>query len=485
MILSKPSVIFRLILLKKYAARKTGWILCQLFSTSLIQLNAIFPALCAADIVSMMIHQLIQKAAQDVSSYLPTARRLILTGMGDPFARPDTRRLLMEFKSQNPDFAFDIVTNGLLLPRYWDHIKRQKFGSLLISVDASKRETYDKIRIGGSWDELMNSLALVQENKEKFSSVTLNMTVMRHNYGELPEFIDLAESYGFNVSFQRIRGKHKQNFFDVKDEKVIDELKTILEREQFSHRRMNIFWGDLVEFMKDNAKLKQVACQRRSICRRTDEMHLEENEATEVPVDSVVTKLQEDAPLSNDDGIGSEINLSKDDEMHLEENEATEVPVDSVVTKLQEDAPLSNDDGTGSEINLSKDEEIHSEKDEATEVTEDSIVTQLQTDAPLFHDDGTGSLITWFSNTNLLTALDKLLSPGMRTIETGSGYSTVVFLSRQCLHTCISPVKEEIERIKEYCSRTGISLESAEFMINESHDILPSYPGRDFDLFLP
>ena len=71
----------------------------------------------------------------------------------------------------------------------------------------------------------------------------------------------------------------------------------------------------------------------------------------------------------------------------------------------------------------------------------------------------------------------------MRTIEIGSGYSTIVFLSRQCQHTCIVPVKEEIERIKEYCSKTDISLEGSEFIIDESHNVLPSYPGRDFDLF--
>jgi len=338
----------------------------------------------------------IQKTARDISTYLPTARKLILTGMGDPLARPDTRRLLMEFKSQNPDFAFDIVTNGLLLPRYWDQIKHQRFGSLLISVDASKRETYDKIRIGGSWDGLIKSLDLVQENKDKFSSVTLNMTIMRHNYGELPEFINLAEYYGFNVSFQRIRGHHSQNFFQMKDHQVLNELKIILKNEQYKRRHINIFWEDLVEFMNDN-------------------------------VNESGTNFEDKGRL-------------KDEEMDLEEPAETEKDKDSIVTKVMKDAPL-------------------------------------------FHDDGIGNLITWFSNANLLTSLEKLVSPGMRTIETGSGYSTIVFLSMQCLHTCIVPIKEEIERIKEYCSKTGISLDRAEFIINESHNVLPSYPRRDFDFF--
>ena len=118
--------------------------------------------------------KIIQKTFKEVLPYLQTARKLVLSGMGDPLARPDTRDVcLWSSKVRTRIFAFDLVTNGLLLPSYWDQIKHQKFGSLLISVDASKRETYDKIRIGGSWDELMNSLALVQENKDKFSSVTV------------------------------------------------------------------------------------------------------------------------------------------------------------------------------------------------------------------------------------------------------------------------------------------------------------------------
>jgi MoaA/NifB/PqqE/SkfB family radical SAM enzyme len=383
--------------------------------------------------------RVIQKTARDVSRYLPAARRLILTGMGDPFARPDTRQLLTEFKSQNPDFAFDIVTNGLLLPRYWDRIRHQRFGSLLISVDASKKETYDKIRIGGSWDRLIESLDLVKENRDRFSSVTLNMTVMRHNYGEVPEFIGLAESYGFSVSFQRIRGRNGQNFFGLKDKSLVDEFKTILQKEQCGDRGINIFWGDLVGFVEGSAG-KTGGLSEETILPENDKTHSEEDTETEIPVDSVVAKLKEDVPLFDDDGAGGEINMSEDGKMHLEEAKEMEVDMDSIVAKLQKDAPL-------------------------------------------FHDDGAGGLTTWFSNISLLTALERLASPGMRTMETGSGYSTLVFLSRQCSHTCIVPIKEEIERIKEYCSKTGISLEGSEFMINESHNVLPSYPDRDFDLF--
>ena len=80
----------------------------------------------------------------------------------------------------------NLITNRSLLPKYWEKVKHQKFGTLLISVDAAKKDTYDKIRVGGSWVDLLQTLKLVKENRDRFSSVTINMTVMRHNYREIP-----------------------------------------------------------------------------------------------------------------------------------------------------------------------------------------------------------------------------------------------------------------------------------------------------------
>ncbi len=193
--------------------------------------------------------QLREKTAKDILSYLPTARKVVLTGMGDPLARPDTRNLLMNFRGENSDLIFDLITNAILLPKYWDQIKHQRFGALLISVDAATKKTYEKIRIGGSWEALLQGLSLVRENRERFSSVTINMTVMRHNYREIPQFIDFAESYGFGVSFQRIRGLFAdQNFFELRDKAILQELKKIMTAERPKGRIISVFWGDLLEF---------------------------------------------------------------------------------------------------------------------------------------------------------------------------------------------------------------------------------------------
>ncbi|MGO9613942.1 MAG: radical SAM protein [Dissulfurispiraceae bacterium] len=199
--------------------------------------------------------ELIEKTAKDIFTHLSSAKKLVLSGLGDPFARPDTRYLLINFKDENSELKFDLITNGLLLPKYWEQIKHQKFDALLISIDAATKGTYEKIRIGGSWETLLQSLSLIKENRDKFNTVTLNMTVMRHNYREILEFIVFAESYGFNASFQRIRGDWgDQNFFDMQDSRAIEELRKIIMHEKSKERNINIFWGDLLEFMGKESK---------------------------------------------------------------------------------------------------------------------------------------------------------------------------------------------------------------------------------------
>jgi sulfatase maturation enzyme AslB (radical SAM superfamily) len=194
--------------------------------------------------------RLVKRTMDDIITHLPKARKLVLTGMGEPLARPDTRDLLINFRNSNPFLKFDIITNGLLLPQYWEDIKHQRYHDLLISVDAATKESYERIRTGGSWENLLKSLALVRENMNTFHSVTLNMTVMRQNYREIPAFIDFADSFGFHVSFQRIRGKHgDQNFFEDGDAMLLDVLKDMIAEEQVKTRNVTVFWGDLSDFL--------------------------------------------------------------------------------------------------------------------------------------------------------------------------------------------------------------------------------------------
>ena len=219
----------------------------QLDNSSICNLNCIMCAetqeLCKDDLTIQ------KKLWTDLKNYLPGAKGIYLAGRGEPLARPDTRELLKNYKGSA---KFHIVTNGLLLPKYWEQIKHQRFIVLNISIDAATKETYEKIRRGGKWEDLLKTLELVKQNRDKFESILINMTVMRSNYQEIPKFIDLAESCGFTCLFRPVgRGEHNgENFFELNDTAVIKELRNIVIKEGLKKRNINIILqGDFLAYL--------------------------------------------------------------------------------------------------------------------------------------------------------------------------------------------------------------------------------------------
>lgn len=192
---------------------------------------------------------MIQKRTDDLEHYLGRAKTILMCGNGDPFARKDTRELLMDDSGAHPDLRFALVTNGLLLPRFWDKVKHRNFESINISVDAPVREVYEKIRIGGKWEAILKTLDLVRTERARFPSIVVSMVVMRSNYRLIPAFIDFVESYGFTPLFSRIHGAFDaENIFELDDQQALGELRSIINRERGKPRTVDIVWQDLIEY---------------------------------------------------------------------------------------------------------------------------------------------------------------------------------------------------------------------------------------------
>ncbi len=76
--------------------------------------------------------------------------------------------------------------------------------------------------------------------------------------------------------------------------------------------------------------------------------------------------------------------------------------------------------------------------------------------------------------------------PGTRTIETGSGLSTVLFAALETDHICCTPGPEERERVLEYCKAHELPTEGLRFELGSSHESLPRIQaaGTEVDLAL-
>lgn len=98
----------------------------------------------------------------------------------------------------------------------------------------------------------------------------------------------------------------------------------------------------------------------------------------------------------------------------------------------------------------------------------------LTTHRPLFHaPSGDARTTSWGIAPEVLRWLQDHLRPGMHTLETGSGDSTVVFLSRVEKHTAVAPDAAEAQAIRDFCKRVGVPAGGLEFLAGRSQQVLP------------
>ncbi|MGH9628928.1 MAG: class I SAM-dependent methyltransferase [Bryobacteraceae bacterium] len=109
----------------------------------------------------------------------------------------------------------------------------------------------------------------------------------------------------------------------------------------------------------------------------------------------------------------------------------------------------------------------------------------LKKNPPSFHRSSGGEPIaSWRIDDHTIDLLDGSLRPGMRTVETGAGLSTVLFALHGADHRCIVPDAALVERIQAFCREHRIPTEQITFDIVPSQDVVPVLERNTYDLAL-
>jgi hypothetical protein len=110
------------------------------------------------------------------------------------------------------------------------------------------------------------------------------------------------------------------------------------------------------------------------------------------------------------------------------------------------------------------------------------VLDDLLREYPSFH--GPDGSFQWSLGQDALRWLLDATNRGDRTLETGCGYSTVLFAAKGACHTVISPLSEEHRRIREWSEGHGVGLSSVTFMAQKSENVLPFASSEPLDLVL-
>lgn len=121
--------------------------------------------------------------------------RIDVSGSGEVFFSPSFRTWLQNFNPRlYPNLKnIHIHTNGTLWNEaMWNSLNRSRnyIHSAEISIDAATKETYSKIRRGGSWNNLQNNLRFI--STLPLDEITCSFVVQRDNYREIEQFYEMV-----------------------------------------------------------------------------------------------------------------------------------------------------------------------------------------------------------------------------------------------------------------------------------------------------
>jgi predicted O-methyltransferase YrrM len=114
----------------------------------------------------------------------------------------------------------------------------------------------------------------------------------------------------------------------------------------------------------------------------------------------------------------------------------------------------------------------------------------LMRERPKLHGAHDGTTLTdaavwdWSLHPSVLDWIMRHLHPGLRTLETGCGYSTIVFALWACRHQSVSPFPEEHRSINDWCRAHGASVETVSYRTGPSQLVLPALNATPLDLVL-
>jgi pyrroloquinoline quinone biosynthesis protein E len=188
----------------------------------------------------------------------PRLKWIGLTGIGESFLNKDFLRMLKLVKSRgiyvelydqfffiNKEIARELIEMGV--------------DKLFISLDAAKKETYEKIRVGSNFDlvtgNLKNFFELKREMNAHFPEIAFHFIVNKLNIGEIPQYLDLDRSItkGKNEDVQITRMLHKfkevENLFCEIPAELIKKA-----NEKAREMEINLSWSADVPRLKPPVK---------------------------------------------------------------------------------------------------------------------------------------------------------------------------------------------------------------------------------------
>ncbi|MHB9154098.1 MAG: tetratricopeptide repeat protein [Endomicrobiales bacterium] len=175
-----------------------------------------------------------EKTAREVMELFPSLEYVTWSG-GETFLYAHFKELF-EKAARYPGLRQEIVTNGHLIDDDWAQRLAGNKVTLIYSIDGFTPESYESIRRGGRYDELLKSLERIRAWRDRVDGsglyLVLNFVVMKSNVRQLEHLMDFAARYGFKeVRLAEVKFvEDEENIFLHRDREALAYINGLMPR---------------------------------------------------------------------------------------------------------------------------------------------------------------------------------------------------------------------------------------------------------------
>lgn len=166
----------------------------------------------------------------ELRSFIPHLRHASFVG-GEPFLADETFRVIDLIGELAPGLPCTIVTNGTQFgPRVRKALDTTDC-SIVVSLDASRPELFERIRVGASFEVVMRNLDRFAEyTTRRGTSLSINHCLMPQNHHDFLDLLLLAEARSIKVNVSVVRDPPEHSLTALPSHKLAAIHDRLLER---------------------------------------------------------------------------------------------------------------------------------------------------------------------------------------------------------------------------------------------------------------
>ncbi|MDA3819014.1 MAG: radical SAM protein [Candidatus Delongbacteria bacterium] len=168
----------------------------------------------------------------ELQPIIPHLQECIFSG-GESFLSKTYRDIWRDIIRVNPDCRISVNTNGTVLNDEIKALMEAGIFFLNVSIDSVNKTTYEQIRKGASFEQVMENLSyFLDYSKRKNTILSMPVCPLTLNYKELPDIVEFCNSRGIFLEFVHVFNALNVNLQYAKKE-VLEEAYGICSDAQF------------------------------------------------------------------------------------------------------------------------------------------------------------------------------------------------------------------------------------------------------------